>query len=173
MAADGKRKPQEEASPNAPKRQREAVDPPAPSARRESSANLTEDEGSTPTPAADIASKDAVLQVVNDNKPVILLDVRTPEEVVNDGFLQTAGSGCSWLHVSCTREDAPLLRAAAPHMISDKKTPILVYCKSGKRAAKAQEILNGQGYANVTNAGGYKDLDYLQEALDKKKKEKE
>jgi rhodanese-related sulfurtransferase len=43
--------------------------------------------------------------------------------------------------------------------------PIVIHCASGKRATKAKEILQNQGYANVVSAGGFGSLGYLQETL--------
>lgn len=36
--------------------------------------------------------------------------------------------------------------------------PIVVYCHSGNRSARAQTILQQAGYTDVTNAGGLSDL---------------
>lgn len=40
----------------------------------------------------------------------------------------------------------------------DKKTPIRLYCGSGRRAGIAQWELESMGYFNASNEGGYKDL---------------
>jgi phage shock protein E len=40
----------------------------------------------------------------------------------------------------------------------DKSKEIVVYCKSGRRAGKAQDALLEAGFTNVFNAGGYGDL---------------
>jgi len=46
----------------------------------------------------------------------------------------------------------------------DKDTPILLYCRSGRRASVAQEALEKLGYSNVTNIGGLEDArDYLKQ----------
>ncbi|MDO4638034.1 MAG: rhodanese-like domain-containing protein [Lautropia sp.] len=37
-------------------------------------------------------------------------------------------------------------------------TPIRLYCKSGRRAEKAREILRKAGYTQVENRGAYEDL---------------
>lgn len=46
--------------------------------------------------------------------------------------------------------------------------PVVIHCASGMRGTKAKEILEGQGYTNVVNAGGFKDLEYLQKAASEK-----
>jgi rhodanese-related sulfurtransferase len=40
----------------------------------------------------------------------------------------------------------------------DKKTPIIVFCRSGRRSGKAKEELEGMGYHAVLNAGGVGEL---------------
>jgi phage shock protein E len=40
----------------------------------------------------------------------------------------------------------------------DKTKPIVVYCASGGRAAKAKTQLDAAGYSNVVNGGGVDDL---------------
>lgn len=46
--------------------------------------------------------------------------------------------------------------------ISEIKSPkdgeIVLYCKSGRRAGIAKEILESKGFSKVVNAGGYSDL---------------
>lgn len=42
--------------------------------------------------------------------------------------------------------------------VKDKDAKIVVYCRSGGRAGKAQKTLTDMGYTDVTNAGGYEDL---------------
>lgn len=38
---------------------------------------------------------------------------------------------------------------------SDKSRPIVLYCRSGGRAGKAEKILAANGFTSVHNAGGY------------------
>ncbi len=40
----------------------------------------------------------------------------------------------------------------------DKDRQIVVYCKRGVRAAKAEGVLRENGFTNVFNGGGYSDL---------------
>ena len=51
-------------------------------------------------------------------------------------------------------EIAERIIALAP----DKKTSIKLYCGSGRRAGIAQRELEGMGYFNTSNEGGYNDL---------------
>jgi phage shock protein E len=93
---------------------------------------------------------------------VVFLDVRTQEEIRVDGKLSpTAGGASSWVACSCTPDAAPELEANATTLLPDKDAPIIVYCKSGRRAAKAKEVLVAKGYKTVLNAGGFADLGYL------------
>jgi len=41
--------------------------------------------------------------------------------------------------------------------VSDKKAPIALYCRSGRRAALALDALKEIGYENVENYGGYEE----------------
>ena len=58
------------------------------------------------------------------------------------------------------RRDAQLLtiehEIAAAHL--DKARPVVVYCASGARSAKATAELGAAGYSNVVNGGGLDDL---------------
>ncbi|NVB77259.1 MAG: rhodanese-like domain-containing protein, partial [Kofleriaceae bacterium] len=40
----------------------------------------------------------------------------------------------------------------------DKRAPIVVYCASGRRAAKAQQLLSDAGFQQVVNGGGLDDV---------------
>jgi phage shock protein E len=40
----------------------------------------------------------------------------------------------------------------------DKSKPIVVYCASGRRSAKAKQQLEAAGFTMVVNGGGYKDV---------------
>ena len=75
----------------------------------------------------------------------VLLDVRTPEE-----------------HKSGYLEGAVLLPLAELESkifskVSDKNTPIYIYCRSGRRAGTAVEKLKAMGYTDLHNLGGLKD----------------
>lgn len=39
--------------------------------------------------------------------------------------------------------------------VPDKNTPIVLYCRSGRRSSLAQDELQALGYRHVVNAGGY------------------
>lgn len=71
-----------------------------------------------------------------------LLDVRTPEEYAQ-------------LHIF-NSISLPLdqLKSGIEKAVGDKNAEIIVYCRSGARAATACGQLMAMGYANVSNMGG-------------------
>mmetsp|Transcript_28876 Transcript_28876/g.40585 ORF Transcript_28876/g.40585 Transcript_28876/m.40585 type:complete len:118 (-) Transcript_28876:66-419(-) len=87
---------------------------------------------------------------------VVFLDVRTMTEIEAQAFhLPT-------LHAPCTPHQCELLDAKAEELIPSKDTPIIIFCRSGRRASKAQETLEAKGYTHVMNAGGIDDVPVLQ-----------
>jgi rhodanese-related sulfurtransferase len=82
-----------------------------------------------------------------DNKEVVVLDVRTPEEY-QDGHIPNAIL-------------IPLQELENKLNDLDKEEPYLVVCRSGNRSAQASEILTSNSFANIYNmAGGMSDWDY-------------
>ena len=75
----------------------------------------------------------------------VLLDVRTPEEH-KSGYLEGAVL-------------LPLaeLESKISSKVSDKNTPVYIYCRSGRRAETAVEKLKAMGYTDLHNLGGLKD----------------
>lgn len=76
----------------------------------------------------------------------VWIDVRSAEEF-NAGHLQDAVN---------IPHDQILARIQA--VSPDKKAPVNLYCRSGRRAETALTELKNAGYTNVTNHGGYEDL---------------
>ena len=76
----------------------------------------------------------------------VLIDVRTPEERAESGYI--AGSVCI-VHTYIHSE----IGKVAP----DKRTPIGVYCRSGRRSAMAAQVLKNIGYTDVTDYGGFEE----------------
>ncbi len=79
----------------------------------------------------------------------VLLDVRTPEEF-EAGHVDGAHN---------VPHDAVEARMDEIDQITGGKTdtPIVVYCRSGRRAAAAKQTLVERGYSQVTNLGGMED----------------
>ncbi|CAI8196556.1 MAG: Thiosulfate sulfurtransferase PspE [Glaciecola sp. HTCC2999] len=76
----------------------------------------------------------------------VIIDVRTDRE-------WSAGHHPDALHMQNTQ----LLMLIAKQNLP-KDTPIVLYCRSGKRAKRSAEDLKAAGYNHVINAGGLKDL---------------
>ncbi|CAB9501251.1 phage shock protein E [Seminavis robusta] len=85
----------------------------------------------------------------------VVLDVRREEEIAETGKVQGNGQ---WKSTGCTPSACPKLAADPTQFVQDKETPVVIYCRSGRRAVKAQEILEQSGFTKVMNAGGYDDL---------------
>ena len=84
------------------------------------------------------------------NVKSIIIDVRTLEEWEKG-------------HISCAhripihKEPFGWIKQVKTITNNDNNKRIIVYCRSGRRAEKAVEILKREGYNNVINAGGYLD----------------
>lgn len=76
----------------------------------------------------------------------VLIDVRTPEEI-------EAGALPGARYIGF--ED---IGTKIAELAPDKHTPIVLYCRSGRRSGIAQDDLRARGYTNVQNAGGYSTL---------------
>lgn len=76
----------------------------------------------------------------------VLIDVRTPEEVAEGTISGSRTIGYE--------EIGQRIAEVAP----DKDTPIVLYCRSGRRSGIAQDTLKDLGYSRVINGGGYLDL---------------
>ncbi len=70
---------------------------------------------------------------------VVLVDVRTPDEF-NKGHRDGA------INIPVTE-----LVKKAPQILPDKNTVILLYCRSGNRAAEALKVLEELGYKRLEN----------------------
>lgn len=70
---------------------------------------------------------------------VVLVDVRTPEEY-------RAGHKEGALNIPVDE-----VEQLAPQLLPDKNAVILLYCRTGKRADKAMEILRKMGYSHLEN----------------------
>lgn len=75
----------------------------------------------------------------------VLVDVRTTEEYHDTRIDKSINIPLSDIEQTET-------------IISDRNTPIYVYCRSGNRSGQAASILQQMGYTNVRNIGGI--IDY-------------
>ena len=76
----------------------------------------------------------------------VWIDVRTPGEYAR-GHVDKA--------VNIPYQD---IGKRITEITNNKDQKIIVYCASGHRAGIARETLLKQGYTDVTNAGGYRDI---------------
>ncbi|NLA76138.1 MAG: rhodanese-like domain-containing protein [Deltaproteobacteria bacterium] len=84
------------------------------------------------------------------NPENILIDVRSPQEY-EAGHIKNA------VNIPVDKA-ADEIRNAVP----DQEKTIVIYCKSGRRSAIAENILKAMGYKNIINAGGYESLKRLE-----------
>lgn len=75
----------------------------------------------------------------------VIIDVRTPEEY-SSGHIE----GALNIHYADIGSE---IKSYVP----DTDTNIHLYCGTGRRAGIAKKTLEGMGYRNVTNEGGYED----------------
>lgn len=76
------------------------------------------------------------------DKDIILLDVRTREEYIENHIPESA-----WIPLN-------VLAKEASKKLPDKQATIFVYCRSGNRSRAAVKRLLKQGYTNVFDLGG-------------------
>lgn len=93
------------------------------------------------------AQQQTPLGTILKNTNTVIIDVRTTDEF-QQGHIDDA------LHIEYNDIDANITTN-----IPDINTPIVVYCRSGKRAEIAKTILTNLGYTKVVNAGGYSQLE--------------
>ena len=61
----------------------------------------------------------------------------------------------------CSRNQDDTAQILTLCYLTNTTAPVIVFCRSGRRAGKAKECLEEKGYSKVLNAGGLKDLTYL------------
>lgn len=75
----------------------------------------------------------------------LVVDVRTPAE-----FAQGHFKGALNIPLDAVQ--------ARMNEFGDKSRPIVVYCRSGNRSGRAEQILRAAGYVDITNGGGLTDM---------------
>ena len=93
-------------------------------------------------------SADEALRILKDNAAAVLLDVRTAAEY-DEGHIE----GSQLLPVE-------ELAGRISELPQDKATPIVVYCRSGRRSALAATQLTESGYTQVFDLGGIQGWPY-------------
>lgn len=84
----------------------------------------------------------------------VILDVRTKDEIDKAPFTKKP-----YKHATCSLDDTSELLEKADELMPDKNAPVVIFCRSGRRAGKAKELLEERGYKTVLNAGGLGDID--------------
>ena len=87
-------------------------------------------------------SMDDIVEIMNENKNYIILDVRTIAEY-NEGHIPNA---------ICIPNET--IGSNIINELPDKEQLILVYCRSGNRSKQAAEKLRKLGYTNLIEFGG-------------------
>ncbi len=87
-------------------------------------------------------SMDEIVQIMNENKNYIILDVRTIAEY-NEGHIPNA---------ICIPNET--IGNNTINELSDKEQLILIYCRSGNRSKQAAEKFKKLGYTNLIEFGG-------------------
>jgi phage shock protein E len=87
-----------------------------------------------------------------DDPNTYVLDIRTEKEIAASGKVEHP----HWFHVDVKGDSCPELENNPERYVPDKDATVVVYCTTGRRAARAKKALISQGYTgNVLNAGGY------------------
>ena len=86
--------------------------------------------------------------LINDNKGTVLIDVRTSDEY-NESHLDRAIN----IPYDVITTDI------SKYSNIKKDTPIIVYCRSGARSAKAAESLKNAGYTKIYDLGAKSNCD--------------
>ena len=97
---------------------------------------------------SNISASDAKKIIENKQKPVQVLDVRTPDE-------WKAGHLAMAKHINVSDADF-----VAKVEKLDKSKPVVVYCASGGRSGRAASIMASKGFTTIYNVsnGGYTNL---------------
>jgi len=105
---------------------------------------MDETFGNIPEGWGGIAADQFATELV-ENPDLIVIDVRTDEEVAENGVIEAE----NYLHIPL--EDFIAQKAEWP---ADKSAPIVIYCGSGHRSTMAMTILWSYGYEDVRSLKG-------------------
>ncbi|MGM5630511.1 rhodanese-like domain-containing protein [Apibacter raozihei] len=89
------------------------------------------------------------LKEIINHPNVTLLDVREEEELINEGKVPNA--------ILIPMNEIP----EKIEEIKKFSTPLVVFCRSGNRSGKVVEYLTSQGFSDIYNGGGFKDVNEL------------
>ena len=101
--------------------------------------------------ANSIAPLGDVKQALDDPNTYVL-DLRSAEEVAKSGKVEHN----HWSQVDGTASACPELENHPERYVDDKVATVVIYCSTGRRAARAKQVLISKGYTGtILNAGGY------------------
>jgi rhodanese-related sulfurtransferase len=87
-----------------------------------------------------------------DDPNTYVLDLRSAKEVAASGKVEHP----HWSQVEGTAASCPELENHPERYVDDKAATVVIYCTTGRRAARAKQALINQGYTgDILNAGGY------------------
>lgn len=89
-----------------------------------------------------LITADELLSKLKEDKNIVVLDVRTPGEY-SEGHVPSA------LNIPYDEIEDEVAKK-----VKDKKQQIVVYCRSGYRASKAEATLADLGYSNILHLDG-------------------
>jgi phage shock protein E len=95
-------------------------------------------------------SNDTEAERLVEGKQAVVLDVRTPQE--------HAGGHVAGDHNIAVDELDRRLEDVLALNGGDKSKPVVVYCASGRRSARASQILKRAGFTTVVDGGGFSSL---------------
>lgn len=98
-------------------------------------------QGAAPSATAEQVAWEAIA------KGAVIVDVRTDEEF-QQGHLPGA------IHIPYDQ-----LGTRAGEIPGGQQQPMVLYCRSGRRSGIAKQTLDGLGYSNTINGGGYEALE--------------
>jgi phage shock protein E len=93
-------------------------------------------------------SPEEVKELLDSEKGVLLIDVRTPQEYAEYHIPKSISLPLN------------LLESGISKITDDKNAEMIVYCLSGRRATAACSRLTEMGYVSVSNMGGIQSWQY-------------
>lgn len=88
----------------------------------------------------------SIKEIIQQNETVVV-DVRTPQEFAGGNVANS---------INIPLQELP----ARVHELGQMKGNIVLCCASGGRSGMATQMLQGQGFRNVYNGGGWTDVNY-------------
>lgn len=99
----------------------------------------------------------SLFSTTNKNKPDTVTNIsQTVPWFIID--VRTAGEYASGHLKGATNIPYEVIGDHIVKAVPSKETPVLLYCRSGRRSGIAYDVLKAKGYKNITNAGGFDSL---------------